>query len=86
MFALTGLDKEEFEVNLKCDPDRAVELREEFDGIRPGWHMNKTHWNTVTVHLLDPKLVIELTRHSYDLVVASLKKADREALKKLSGE
>ncbi len=47
MFALTGLDNDEFKVNLKCDPDRAVELRELHPDIQPGWHMNKHHWNTV---------------------------------------
>jgi len=47
MFALTGLDSERFTVNLKCDPDYALELREQYEEIIPGWHMNKSHWNTV---------------------------------------
>lgn len=82
MFALTGLDNEVFEVNLKCDPEYAVELREEHEDIRPGWHMNKKHWNTVFFEGgLEDKLLISLVDHSYDLVVKKLKKADREFLK-----
>ena len=81
LFALTGLDGERFTVNLKCDPDRAVELREEHSEIIPGWHMNKKHWNTVDFEgSLDGRMLRELIDHSYDLVAQSLKKADREAL------
>ncbi len=81
MFALTGLDSDEFTVNLKCDPDRAVELREQYAEIQPGYHMNKKHWNTVHFEGgLEPRLLRELIDHSYELVVASLKKADRDAL------
>ncbi len=84
MFALTGLDNEVFEVNLKCDPEYAVELREEYGDIRPGWHMNKKHWNTVAFEAsLDDKMLISLVDHSYDLVVKKLKKADREFLNNL---
>ena len=81
LFALTGLDGERFTVNLKCDPDRAVELREEHSEIIPGWHMNKKHWNTVDFEgSLDGRLLRELIDHSYDLVAKSLKKAEKEAL------
>jgi predicted DNA-binding protein (MmcQ/YjbR family) len=81
IFALTGLDNVEFTVNLKCDPDRAVELREQHTEIQPGYHMNKKHWNTVHFEGgLDQRLLRDLIDHSYKLVVASLKKADREAL------
>ena len=84
MFAVTGLDSEEFTVNLKCDPERSVELRERYEDIRPGWHMNKTHWNTVAFENgLPDQFLIELIDHSYDLVVAKLKKVDREFLKNL---
>ncbi len=84
MFAITGLEKEAFEVNLKCDPDYAVELREEYEEIRAGWHMNKKHWNTVLFEgMLEQKFLMELIDHSYDLVVKKLKKADREFLKNL---
>ena len=85
MFALAGLDEPDYYVNLKCDPERAIDLREEYpEDIKPGWHMSKTHWNSVFFeHGLPPKLLTELIDHSYDLVVKSLKKADREALEKL---
>lgn len=74
MFALTGIDSFEY-VNLKCDPERAAELREQNDGIKPGWHMNKTHWNSVfTDNRVSDKLLKELTDHSYELVVKSLPK------------
>ena len=79
MFALTGLDDPEFKVNLKCDPDRSVMLREEYESIRPGWHMSKLHWNTVHVDGSFPdKFFLELVDHSYDLVVQGLPKKLRD--------
>lgn len=73
MFALTSPDDFPATVNLKCDPDRAIELRDKFESIRPGWHMNKKHWNTVTLDgTLPPELVRELIEHSYELVVEGL--------------
>lgn len=84
MFALSGLDEEECKVNLKCNPDRAIELRETYEDILPGWHMSKVHWNTVHCERdLDTSFIKELIDHSYELVVASLRKKDREALKNL---
>lgn len=81
IFAITDLNSERFTVNLKCDPDRAIELRETHTEIIPGWHMNKKHWNTVDFEgSLDGRLLREMIDHSYDLVAKSLKKADREAL------
>ncbi|WP_181797234.1 MmcQ/YjbR family DNA-binding protein [Streptomyces sp. WELS2] len=79
MFALTGLDARPLTVNLKCDPEDAVRLRGEHEGlIVPGWHMNKRHWNTVTVDgALPDRLVRELIEDSYDLVVAGLPRAER---------
>ncbi|MEG3629695.1 MmcQ/YjbR family DNA-binding protein [Streptomyces poriticola] len=79
MFALTALDARPLTVNLKCDPDDAIRLRREYAGlIVPGWHMNKRHWNTVTVGPELPEgLVRELVEDSYDLVVAGLPRADR---------
>ncbi len=60
-------------VNLKCDPDRAIELRAEYDDIQPGYHMSKKHWNTVHVTgSLSWDFIRELIDHSYDLVVAGL--------------
>lgn len=75
MFALSGLERLPPQVNLKCDPERAIELREEYDGdIIPGYHMSKTHWNTLMLQNLPPKIILELTGHSYDLVVAKFTK------------
>ncbi|MFF3858252.1 MmcQ/YjbR family DNA-binding protein [Streptomyces sp. NPDC002209] len=77
MFALTALDAEPLKVNLKCEPELAVRLREEHEAITAGWHMNKRHWNTVTVGGLPDALVRELIEDSYDLVVAGLPRAER---------
>jgi predicted DNA-binding protein (MmcQ/YjbR family) len=79
LFALTSLETAQT-VNLKCDPERAIKLREHYpEQIHPGYHMNKKHWNTVSLDLSEA-LLRELIDHSYELVVKSLKKADREAL------
>ncbi len=87
IFALTGLDSARFSVNLKCDPEVAVDLRERYPEIQPGWHMNKKHWNTVDFEGgLDDLFLCYLVDHSYDQVVKTLKKTDKEALKLLSGE
>ncbi|MEU3899684.1 MULTISPECIES: MmcQ/YjbR family DNA-binding protein [unclassified Streptomyces] len=83
MFALSFLDGDPLTANLKCDPDDAIRLRADHPGlIVPGWHMNKRHWNTVTVAGgpgggLPDRLVRELVEDSYDLVVAGLPRADR---------
>lgn len=81
MFSLTGM--EEFSgINLKCDPEYAIQLREENDGIQPGYHMNKKHWNTVSTDgSVSDELMRELIDHSYDLVVKGLRKKVRESLK-----
>ena len=70
IFLLTGLDSSPLQFNVKCDPDKAIELREEFpDSILPGYHMNKKHWNTVIIDgAVSQKLLKELIDHSYDLV------------------
>ncbi|MGA5371459.1 MmcQ/YjbR family DNA-binding protein [Streptomyces griseoincarnatus] len=83
MFALTDLGARPLKANLKCDPDDAIRLRAAHpDLIVPGWHMNKRHWNTVTVSggpagSLPDRLVRELVEDSYDLVVAGLPRAAR---------
>ncbi|MES4887724.1 MmcQ/YjbR family DNA-binding protein [Streptomyces sp. NPDC096012] len=79
MFALANLGARPLTVNLKCDPDDAVRLRGDHEGlIVPGWHMNKRHWNTVTADGgLPDTLVRELIEDSYDLVVAGLPRAER---------
>lgn len=81
MFALTGLESVELRVNLKCDPERALSLREAYESILPGYHMSKKHWNTVVVDgSFSDEFFIELVDHSYDLVVQSLPKKIRENL------
>ncbi len=68
-------------INLKCDPEMAIELRERYDEITPGWHMNKTHWNTVNLTgNLKETLIQEMIVNSYDLVVKSLTKKLRDEL------
>lgn len=84
MFSATGMDEERFRINLKCDPEKAVELRARYEDIIPGWHMNKKHWNTVYCEEgLSDELILELIDHSYDLVVSKLTKKDKEVLKNL---
>lgn len=78
IFAITGLDGEQFSVNLKCAPDYALELREQYPEVQPGFHMNKKHWNTVDFEgSLDDRMLKQLIDHSYDQVVKSLKKLER---------
>ncbi|MDR0801551.1 MAG: MmcQ/YjbR family DNA-binding protein [Fluviicola sp.] len=80
MYALVDVD-EPTGINLKCDPERAVELRERCDGIQPGYHMNKKHWNTVSLlGQIDDSLIKELIVHSYDQIVSSLPKKLRDEL------
>lgn len=84
MFALTGLSRIPFSVNLKCDPDRAIELREYHVEVEPGYHMNKKHWNTVNFSgTLTTNTLCELVDHSYDLVVQGLTKKMKQELKNL---
>jgi predicted DNA-binding protein (MmcQ/YjbR family) len=81
MFALAALDEVPSAVNLKCDPDLALELRDCYAQVRPGYHMNKKHWNTVELDGVIPeKEIRKMVDHSYDLVVRSLPKARREKL------
>jgi predicted DNA-binding protein (MmcQ/YjbR family) len=75
IFAITGLDQIELRVNLKCDPERAIDLRERYENIIPGYHMNKKLWNTVIMdESLDDAFYHELIDHSYDLIYKSLTK------------
>ena len=82
MFALIGVDTDPVHLSLKCDPDLALELRAEFpDSISGAYHMNKKHWNTIVCDETVPAYDIEdWIGHSYDLVVAALPRAAREAL------
>jgi len=82
MFALTGLEDEDSTVNLKSDPEYAIELREKHsEDIVPGYHMNKKHWNTVNYSGgLKDDFVKKLVDDSYELVVSGLSKAQKQAL------
>ncbi len=85
MFALVPLERIPSQANLKCDPERAETLREEYDGvITPGYHMSKTHWNTLYLEQIPPKLILELIDHSYELVVSGLTKKLKEQLNNLA--
>lgn len=85
MFALVGMEQHPVSANLKCDPEKAIELREVYpDTIYPGYHMNKKHWNTVEMEKNIPReLLLELIDHSYDLVVKGLTKKEKEMLQKI---
>lgn len=85
VFALSSLNTAWLSVNLKCDPERALELRDEYEAILPGYHMNKQHWNTISFEnsQISDALFLELVNHSYELVVASLTKKLKEELKNL---
>lgn len=87
IFAITGLDNEIPSANLKCSPSWSVELREQYDEITPGYHMNKTHWNTVILEgMLSDQLIKKLIDYSYELVVGSLPKKEQAILKSLQDE
>ena len=74
LFALTDVDNFE-SINVKCDPETAIDLRERYEDVIPGWHMNKKHWNTLVLDgSLSQKFFFEWTKHSYDVVVNSLSK------------
>lgn len=79
MFALANMTVFE-SINLKCDPEQAVELRERYAAVLPGYHMNKQHWNTVLIDgSISNQLLLQWTKDSYDLVVQSLPKKLRAA-------
>jgi predicted DNA-binding protein (MmcQ/YjbR family) len=81
IFLLVALDADPLQFNAKADPEKAIELREEYSSIIPGYHMNKKHWNTVIIDgTLSTKLIKEMIDDSYDLIVQSLPKKLREEL------
>ncbi len=83
MFALCNVNDSPLELNLKCAPELSELLREKYDAVKPGWHMNKRHWNTITLDGSMPEHeVLELIDMSYELVVKMLSKFEREKLKK----
>ena len=81
MFALTNINKPILEINLKCEPFMSEDLRRNFHAIKPGYHMNKKHWNTIVLDgsIPDEKILF-LIDLSYDLVYKGLKKSEKEAL------
>jgi predicted DNA-binding protein (MmcQ/YjbR family) len=81
MFALSTLDRTPLEVSVMCEPEIAVDLRGSYAAIRPGHHLNKRHWNTITLDgSLPDRLVRDLIEDSYDLVVCALPKRAREEI------
>ena len=81
IFAITDLERLPFRVNLKSAPERAIELRERYECITPGYHMNKKHWNSIEPEgNIADDIMIELIDHSYELVFKSLKKTDKEQI------
>ena len=80
IFTITSLTPP-YSINLKCDPEKAIELRERYDAVSPGYHMNKIHWNTIDLsENIPPKLIKEWIDHSYDLVVNGLTKKEKDKL------
>jgi predicted DNA-binding protein (MmcQ/YjbR family) len=74
IFAITSMNLP-LSINLKCDPERAVELREQYEEVQPGYHMNKKHWNTVSLEgRISLKEIKEMINHSYELIIKSLPK------------
>jgi predicted DNA-binding protein (MmcQ/YjbR family) len=81
MFALTDIYQVPMTINLKCDPEKALELREQYEAVIPGWHMDKKHWNTVIIdHTIADKVIQGWVDDSYDLVVQGLSKKARATL------
>lgn len=82
IFLLCGMDSEILQFNVKCDPEKAIELRERYDCVQPGYHMNKRHWNTIVVDgTASNTLLKEWIDDSYELIVKSLPAKAREQLK-----
>ncbi|MCC5917828.1 MAG: MmcQ/YjbR family DNA-binding protein [Cryomorphaceae bacterium] len=79
MFAIIGLEWENPAINLKCDPEKAIALREAYSGVIPGYHSNKKHWNTVYMQEVPPDLLKSWIDHSYELVWNKLPKKIRES-------
>jgi len=81
MFALAALEEVPTTVNLKCEPDLALDLRDRYEQVQPGYHMNKKHWNTVEIESGIPDAEVRrMIDHSYQLVIKSLPKAERKKL------
>lgn len=84
IYMLINLERDPLSVNLKCEPTRALELRDQYEAVAPGYHMNKKHWNTVLIEGDVPDAVfIELIDHSYQRVVSGMTRKERQALEAL---
>jgi predicted DNA-binding protein (MmcQ/YjbR family) len=84
MFALTALGRTPLKVSVKCEPELAVQFRASYEAVQPGWHLNKRHWNTITLGADVPdELLRDMIEDSYDLVVDGLPKRARERLRAL---
>lgn len=83
MFLLIALEKKPLNINVKTDPEWSLELRERYPQITGAYHMNKTHWNSVSVDGLKRDLILKMIDHSYDLVFKSLTKKIREEISQL---
>ena len=81
LFALSALDSEPLQISLKCEPELAAALRRDHAAVRPGYHLNKRHWNTVVCDgSLPDAMIIDMLEDSYDLVVSAMSRATRERL------
>ena len=84
VFALGSILSIPLKVNLKCDPDKAIAYRDQYEEVTPGYHMNKKHWNTVDFHgNLDDRTLKHMINHSYELVVSKMTKKKRDFLKSM---
>ena len=81
IFLLVSLGADPLQFNAKCDPEKAMELREAYDAVKPGYHMNKKHWNTIIIDgSISSKLIKEMIDDSYNLIVQSLPKKIKDSL------
>lgn len=81
IFAITDIEDRPVTINLKCDPERAAGLREKYEFIKPGWHMNKQHWNSVNLESdISEQMFKELAKHSYDLIFSKLPRKIRNEI------
>ena len=84
IFLLVSLDSIPLQFNFKCNPEVAIEIREKYESVVPGYHMNKKHWNTVIIDgSVSEKMILDWIEDSYGLVVAGLKKSDKKKLNDL---
>ena len=83
IFLLASLEAIPLQINLKCNPEKAIELREKYDSVQPGYHMSKKHWNTIIIDgTIANNSLLEWINESYNLVVAGLKRSELKSLEK----